>query len=816
MSQKRFWQLTLPAALLAAQFAFAQPATPVSIDIEAQPLAAALTRFAEQTGVKTLYAAELLAGKTAPAVRGQLSPAVALAQLLAGSGLRFESAADGAVTIEATAAEGGAPVRLRAVTVSAAGASASAERYAVPVASAATKTDTPLMETPISIQVVPQQVLQDQKVLTLDQALVNVSGVRSSSNRYPTTGSQTLYLRGFQSNTVLRNGAWLNDPDYVSPMGTQTLSNVDSVEVMKGPAAILYGRVEPGGIVNIVTKKPLKEAQYSLEQLVGSWDQYVTRFDATGPLNDDKSVLYRVNASYDTSRSWQDAVHGENMFVAPTLTWAISPKTQVTLEAEYSHNPAAVNVLYVPFDPTTQKLVRVPRSANVDHWSTNTDMYLVELNWSHEFNDGWKISQRLAHHRVNAPHDNGYYAGFFGTNHVGNSWTADMIRLGVETESTTDSTEVNLLGHFQTLGLQHTLLLGTDYHQFKSAQTQRASSLAGPYFTQDLLKPANPGGLSLEPTTYVSGGQVNASYGAYAQDQIKLPHGVDLLTGLRWQKLQLNRKSWQQIGAGLGGDDSIQRFADSAYYAFTPRVGALWRAQDWLSLYGNYAENFSPNSGKDWHGSQLKPQSAQQFELGGKVELDGGKLTSSLAVFELTKTDIGAPDVLHDPSGLFGYQVSVGEVRSRGVEFDIQGEVRRGLNLIASYTYTDITVTRTTAGSGYVQGNRMPNVPRNMVNLAGTYEFQGDTWHGWKVGGGVTAYDSATDQSNTFRTPGYAVANAMVSYAMKSGQGRITTLQLNVNNLFNRTYATDLQPYDGNSLVYGTPRSFVASVKVDF
>ena len=688
--------------------------------------------------------------------------------------------------------------------------------YVVKDAGAGTKTDTSLMDTPLAVQVISQQVLQDQKVLTLDRALVNVSGVRSSTNSYPTSGSQTLYLRGFSSNTVLRNGAWLTDPDNYMGMGTQTMSNVESVEVMKGPAAILYGRVEPGGIVNIVTKKPLAHTQYSLEQLVGSWGHYVTNFDATGPLNDDKTVLYRFNATYDTARSWQDGVDSKKTFLAPTVQWKITPQTQVTLEAEYSHNPAAVNVVYVPFDAATNQHVPVSRTQNVDRWSTLTDKSLLELNWSHQFDDDWKISQRIAHNHVNAPDDNGYYAGFFGTKHVGNTWTADMIRLGVATQTSTDASEVNLLGHFDTLDLKHTLLLGADYHRFTSVQTQRGSNLAGPYFTQDLLNPTTPSGLTLDPTVYVSYGSENAHYGVYAQDQIKLPLGVDLLAGLRWQKMQLSRGSWQQTGTGLGGDNSIARFPESDYHAVTPRVGLIWRAQDWLSIYSNYAENFAPNQGHDWQGAQLKPQSAKQYEVGEKTELYGGTLTSSLALFQLTKTNIAAPDVIHDPTGLLGDQVNVGEVRSRGVEFDIQGEVHKGLNVIASYTYTDIIVSKTTPGSGYVLGNRMPNVPRNMLNLSTTYELKGESLKGWKIGGGITAYDSATDQSNTLRTPGYAVANAMVSYVLKSAQGRTTTLQLNVDNLFNRVYATDLAPYDGNTMVYGTPRSVMASVKVDF
>ncbi|MEI7432379.1 MAG: TonB-dependent siderophore receptor, partial [Betaproteobacteria bacterium] len=640
------------------------------------------------------------------------------------------------------------------------------------------------METPLAIQVVPQQVLQDQQVLTLDQALVNVSGVRSVNNPYQTKGGQVFYLRGFFARSALRNGAWLSDEDGYGGLGSQTMSNVERVEVMKGPAAILYGRVEPGGIVNIVTKKPKDTPYYSLEQMAGSWDHYVTNAEATGPLNEDKTLLFRVNASYDTQGSWQDAVNSQNTFIAPTLQWKISPQTQVTLEAEYSHNPTAENMLYVPFDSATGQHVPVSRTQNVQHFTTISDKSLLELNWSHEFNDDWKISQRIAHNQAKYTVD-GYYANWFVTTHLGDAWTADMIRLGVDNQTTTDAIELNLLGHFDTAGFKHNLLLGADYHSFNNEQMQRASNLAGPVFTQNLLAPTTPSGLTFDSTAYYSSGFKDTHNGVYVQDQIKLPHGIDILAGLRWQKMQLGRDGRAQVGTGLGGDDSISSTPESDFEAVTPRIGLVWQAREGLSFYANYAENFGPNTGKDYLGATLKPQSAKQYEIGEKTELFGGKLTSSLALFELTKTDMGAPDLIHDPAGLFGYQVTVGEIRSRGVEFDIQGEVQTGWNVIASYTYTDIVVSKTTAGSGYVEGNRMPNVPRNMINLFTTYELKGERLHGWKIGGGVTAYDSATDQANTFETPGYAVANAMASYEMKAG-GKKTTLQLNINNLFDK------------------------------
>ena len=816
----RTLSVLLAGMLFIAGIAMADELT-INLNLPSGNLATSVETLARQAGINVLFDRKLLEDKQAPALSGSYTPRAALQKLLAGSGLEFDFTGDKAVAIKiAPPAPPEQVMEMSPIEVRGAKEARNAEQeksYVAPIASTGTKTDTPLMETPLAIQVVPQQVLQDQKVLTLDQALVNVSGVRSSTNPTPVKGSQQLYLRGFAATTTLRNGAWLSDEDGFGELGTQTMTNVESVEVMKGPAAILYGRVEPGGIVNIVTKKPLSTPYYSLEQMAGSWDHYVTNFDATASLNEEKTVLYRVNASYDTQRSWQDSVNSQNTFLAPTLQWKISPQTQVTLEAEYSHNPAAVNILVVPFDTVTQQHATVSRTQNVDRWSATTDKTLLELNWSHQFNDDWKISQRIAQSKVDSPDGNGYYAGFFGSNHVGNTWTADMIRLALANKVTTDATELNLNGHFDTVGLKHTLLLGADYHRFNDEQTQRVSSLAGPYFTQDLVNPTKPSGLSLDPSAYTWRGWENTHYGIYAQDQIKLPYGFDVLAGLRWQKFQLYRGMWEQTGPGLRGDGQFTTYADAErdFQAVTPRVGLVWEARDGLSIYGNYAENFGPNNARDWQGATLKPQSAKQYEVGEKSEFYGGKLTSSLALFQLTKTNMGAPDIIHDPAGILGYQVAVGEIRSRGVEFDTQGEIQPGWNIITSYTYTDIVVSKTNPGSSYVEGNRMPNVPRNMFNFSTTYELKGDLLHGWKIGGGVSAYDSATDQSNTLETPGYAVVNTMASYVMKVGKQK-TTLQLNINNLFNKIYATDIQQADVQPMVYGTPRSAMASLKVEY
>jgi iron complex outermembrane receptor protein len=676
-----------------------------------------------------------------------------------------------------------------------------AEDYAVPDATTATKTDTPIMQTPLSIQVIPQQVLEDQNITKLSEALSNVSGVRAHS----AGGVQeNIYLRGFLSTATFINGFRIDD-DY--GMGIRAMTNVDRVEVLKGPAAILYGRVEPGGIVNVIPKQSQATPYYSLEQQVGSWDHYLTSLDATGPLNKDKSLLYRFNLSYDKSGSWRDSVQSEKLFLAPSLTWNISPRTQLTLAAEYSYNPLVWDGgQVVPYDALKNKVTWLPRDQNVTAGEpARGDTLYLSLNWSHQFNDDWSLKYQLNRHVFKQYPDPYYYPS--GFNQVGNTWTVDRMLQQTNGSWATTATELDLTGHFKTFGLMHTLLLGADYYRRDVLLTVDGALAPS---TTNAFNPHRAMSV-VDPTMRYSFDTSANNYGVYVQDQIKFPYGVQLLAGVRSQ--WVDKEGSSTFGTGQGGTGEPTPDARQADRATTPRVGILWQPIEQISLYGNYAENFGANTGRDWKGQPLNPESAKQKEVGIKTQLFGGKLTASLALFELTKTNVAVADLVHP-----GFSLAVGEIRSRGPEFDIQGELLPGWNIMAAYTYTDIVVTKSTPGSQYTQGNRMAGVPRNMFSLWSTYEWKGTILHGWKIGAGVTGYSSATDPTNTLNTPGYAVASAMASYEFKIRNCN-STLQLNINNLFDRSYYTDLSTYaDANIgyLQYGSPRSFTVSMKLEF
>jgi len=300
----------------------------IRFNLPAQPLAAALKTYAQQADIELIYGAELVAGKQSPALAGQYTAREALERLLAGSGLRGDLTAEGAATITAEGTDPpGEPAKatdktppngsdqgateLPEMTVTASPLDETS--YNVPTATTATKTDTPIMETPVSIQVVPQQVLKDQQAFRLEQALWNVSGVYTQPVAFGQGAGEIFNLRGFRTLDQYRNGF------RYSGIGTLELANLDRIEVLKGPASILYGRIEPGGLINLVTKQPLASPYYLLQQQLGSFDFYRTTLDATGPVAKDHGLFYRFNLAYENAGSFIEFLENERVFIAPTL-----------------------------------------------------------------------------------------------------------------------------------------------------------------------------------------------------------------------------------------------------------------------------------------------------------------------------------------------------------------------------------------------------------------------------------------------------------------------------------------------------------------
>ncbi len=690
--------------------------------------------------------------------------------------------------------------------------------YVLPKATGGTKTDTPIMETPLNVQVISKQVLKDQQVITLDQALKNVSGVTTNGSGGNEGGffggtGQSVILRGFESQTYFRDGFRLQQG-----VSSREMANVESVEVIKGPAAILYGLVEPGGMINVVTKQPLATPYYAATQQFGSYNLYRTMLDATGPINQDKSLLYRMNLSYQNSGSFRDFVDKEDVFMAPVLKWNISPRTQATLEMEYNHQHLGLDTAFLPLD----RLFSTPSSRNYGEYTPTTrETIYGGFNIAHQFNDDWSVKHRFSVNQQNI--DNPYFV--YPVDGSGGSVTRQL--WGVESQFNTYSTNLDLIGHFDTAALHHTLLIGGDYYRLDNGHHE-ATSFSDPAnfiwdtSTIDINNPVHPGTPFTQPLSPIS--QVDNrtdQYGFYVQDQIKLPYQFHVMGGIRYQNI--HQDNLTRFGDILGGGSSATALSDDAV---TPRVGILWRAQNWLSLYANYVESFGPNKAGAIleSGALAPPTSAEQYEGGIKTEFFDGRLRATVAYYDLTKTNVATPS----PNGVLaaqGISVLTGAIRSRGPEVDIQGEILPGWNMIATYANTDARIIDSGSGeatfdSYQAVGTRFWNVPSNTGSLWNTFEFQDGGLRGFKFGGGVTIRDgqNACCDAPAAKIPGYATVDLLAAYSLDVGKSKVTA-QLNVNNLLDKQYFTGLNSIRGvNSAIvdFGTPRTFMGSISIQY
>ena len=749
----------------------------------------------------------------------------------------FALLCSGVGTLAANATEPQSPTELPKITVH----ETVEGGYSVSNANTGTKTDTPILETPLNIQVVPQQVLLDQQVTRIDQALRNVSGIAFTAGGDTSFGNpfDAVVLRGFQTDSHLRNGVRIDSAGGDTELYTQQLANVEVVEVLKGPAAILYGAVEPGGVVNIVTRQPQAMPSYSIDQQFGSYDLYRTTIDATGPINSAHTLLYRFDGSYDTGNSIVDLGFHRDLFIAPTLKLLVGELAQVTLE--YEHKDANFNGNYSIF-PLIQDASGqfVPlfddRSLNFGERSTMREQTdLAGLLWSYQFAPGWTVKQQLFANLVHSTAPQVTTFGGIGPSDPNNPASAPAVyrvMVPFDTHDETYATYLDLTGHFATGPAKHTLLLGGDWYRFNSKFVLTNSN---PNYVFDptvdslinLFNPVHPGTPFGPPQPYVAGTGPQVSWGLYLQDQVTLPKDWFLLAGARYQHVF----NANYFGETLASLTSTPVSGDK----LTPRVGLLWQPANWVSLYANYAENWGPSNGYPITGGGLAPPTgATQYELGVKFATADGRLTSTIAVYDLTKTNIPTPDP-NNP----GFDLVTGKVRSKGLEFDLQGELARGWNVILNFSDIDARIL-VSNDPGNPPGTQWQQTPRIIANLWTTYDTAPSADKGFRLGAGVNAQGPtpplnytgapAAQTSDYAQLPGVATLNVMVAYRFTTTSTR-WALQLNASNLLDRRYFSYIslnnpQPgstyaYGGNVYsydrrLYGDPRTILGEISVQF
>jgi len=768
-----------------------------SFDIPAQALAQALNAFIAVSDWQVGFPAGIASNIRSNPVKGQYTPQQALDKLLLGTGLQYRLTGVGKVILENARSTPPQPAStLAPVTVTGKAGYADNDPqnpfYNRVNASSATKTDTPIMDTPLSIQVVPKAVLDDQQAIRVGDALRNVSGYFDS--RGEEYVYDTAYLRGFSTDSRQYIDGLRDLPQ------SHSLAMIDRVEVLKGPAGALYGRMEPGGLINYVSKRPLDKPYYSLQQQFGSFDLYRTLADATGPVTKDGSLLYRVNMEYLRSNSYIDVVNKERGFIAPSLTWKISPRTQLDLDFRY-HDVNGPTTFGVPAIGT--RPANLPISRFIGERATDDgDSSLIHggLSLTHAFSDDWKLNAKVGYN-----YERQFSAGTFIDRLT--EATGDASLFYSDYDYTEDSIQgiINLTGKFNTYGLEHTLTLGGDIYKTDG----RTNSS---YFLCDACGTSFPSPINIfQPQTYDRPGINLAAetsspmsssrtswWGLYIQDQVTISDDWHLLFGTRYDQAH-SSSDWADVT-----DDG----------EFSPRVGLLYRPLNWLSLYANYVKAMNAaNTNRLVPGAQRRPEMSEGWEAGVKGEWWDGKLNAGMTYYELTKKNVShsSPDAALAAQG---FNVLVGEGRSQGIEFDVSGRITDYWSVIGTYTFTSTLFTKDTTD---IQGKQFANVPEQAASLWSKYDFGGLGWQGLWTGAGVyLAGERQGDRANTFQLPGYTRVDAALGYAFKAGPSKVS-LQFNVDNLLDKRYysASTWETRSFGSQP-GMPRTFLGSVRVEF
>ncbi|MEG5235106.1 TonB-dependent receptor [Microcoleus sp. AT9b-C3] len=662
--------------------------------------------------------------------------------------------------------------------------------YVIPNASSATRTDTPIRDIPQSIQVVPQEVIEDQQVVRLEEALRNVSGVTYSGNI--TGRGSTFGIRGFDNAPILRDGF----RQYGSFGTIPEVANLDRVEVLKGPASILYGEIQPGGLINLVSKQPLSEPFYEAELQLGSRNFVSPRFDISGPLTSDGNLLYRLNGLYQTTENFRGyEQNDERLFIAPTLAWRIGDRTDLTVSLEYTDDKRDPDD---GFPVRGNRIVDVPRDriSGEPGDILGTQYFNVGYNFEHRFSDNWKLRNAFRYSSYN--YDYNVIALPFDfddeTGSVTRFWASQ------DGQNKNYALQTNFVGEFATGSVEHTLIFGADI----SYSDERIYSV-GDFVTPIPLNIFNPVyGQFPKPDEGTlagfGGNDVETSrYGFYVQDQISILENLKLLAGLRYDTAEQTNR----VIPGTSNPDASE--TTQTYDDFTPRVGIVYQPIPELSLYASYSRSFNPGSATTSGGGLIEPETGSGYEVGVKAELLDRRLLATLAYFDIKKQNVAVTD----PNNPL-FSIASGEQRSRGVELDVAGQILPGWNVIAAYAYTDAEVTADTDRS--LVGNRLFNVPKHSASLWTTYEIQSGDLQGLGFGVGFNFLgERQGDLANSFQASSYFVTNAAVFYQRDNWRAAI-----NVKNLFNIDYIEAVRNSRSSGNMPGEPLTVIGSFSIQF
>jgi iron complex outermembrane receptor protein len=657
-------------------------------------------------------------------------------------------------------------------------ASAEAETATSPVigyrarnAVTATKTDTPLSETPQSVTVVTRDQMVDQGATNLQDALNYAAGVRSDAYGLDSR-TDSVRVRGAYPDVYL-DGLRQSYGYYTSTTRTEPYT-LERLEVLRGPSGMLFGAGTAAGVVNMVSKRPLQEAQREVGVQFGSFGRKQIQADLTGPLNADGTLSYRLVALQRKADTQVDHVPDDRSVIAPSLTWRPNASTSLTLQGLWQKDKSGSSSQFLPWQGTLlpNPNGRVPTSRFIGE--PGADYYDSErktFGWQfeHKFNDSWTVRQNFRY--AKNENDNRYHYGDSFSDPGG--WAAEPIFQRVLgryydsslTRNTTQTLDNHVEGHFQTGAFKHTLLMGADFAR------QRENVWSGTTFdTIDVYAPVY--GHVDVPERTARPQTRQRQNGFYLQDQIKFDNWI-FVAGLRHDKA---------VSSAVGSDDEKSS-------ATTKRFGVMYVSPSGWSPYVSYSESFTPQSPRE--GRIFTPLRGEQWEVGVKYEPRERAMAFSAAVYDLREKH----QIVESQPKVF---TQLGQTKTRGVELEAKGSIGPNLDLIAHYNYTD--------ADALIEG-----LPRHQASVWAKYRFSIGGVNGFSAGAGVRLMSSFRDMQSGVgpRVPGVALADLVFAYETERWR-----YALNINNVTDKVYfSTCLSRGD---CWYGSRRNIVASATYRF
>lgn len=790
-SQHRVWLLASAAALpllaimpaqaqeMAAQAAQTSPEDGThNFDVKSQPLADALIAFSQQAGIEVFFGADALEGIASPGVTGQHSVETGLRVLLAGTGMDFRFSNPTTVTIHALPSGSMILAPLTVIAESDRGYNSSSVM-------SATNTLAESRDIPRSIEVINRDIIEDTNAQTVGEALQYVAGTSLTSSASLNGFGDDFLIRGFSSaqnfatNNVLATR--VNHP--------RDTINVERIEVLKGPASLLYGEQQPGAVVNVVTKQPQDEFHASAAAEGGSYDFWRLTGDVGGPVSENGALKFRLTGAYDERDSYIDDWEKDHQFISGVMSLDVTDDTLLTLETTYSKDdwnsfyngvPAAGLV----FKSDNGKYDRDINISEPDYDGTERYAISSAARLEHAFNDNLVLRANFMWLQNDYTQEEVLPIAL-----LADERTLRRAAFGADSRDNNYIGQINLNAQADTGPFSHDILVGADYrHQDSSVRSGGVLidnfDLYNPSYTETDFPDLN-----LPHTT-----QDLDTWGIYAQDRIGITEEFQLVGGVRYSKSKLDSERRQ---------NGVSTFAARNDDAWTTDIGIVYQPIEEVALYASRSDSFNPQTGTNADGQAFEPEEAEQYEIGAKVDWLDGALSTDLAFFHITLENA----LTADPDNP-GEVLSIGEQESRGLEFTVRGEILPGWNALVAYGLTDTEVTKTNDG---FEGKRFRNVPTHTLSFATRYDFQDEILEGLSLTGAVRFMsDRSIDNEDTMSLPAQARLDLGVIY------NPFESVEFNAR-VENVTDAKIYDASDSDVAVYpGAPRTFLIGGRITY